>query len=120
MAPPGPLESQPLGEGSYFFSRLSQLSRAVESRINKRPVLSDLRESGSIEQDANLVLFLYRESLYSPMAPSEDGELIIAKQRSGPCGTIGLQISAASSRISDVELSQYGRGYANNGGGAPF
>jgi replicative DNA helicase len=96
---------------------LSQLNRSVESRINKRPMLSDLRESGSLEQDANLVLFLYRESLYSPMAPSEDGELIVAKQRSGPVGSIGLRITAQSSRISDVEMNDQGRGYQNNGGG---
>jgi len=68
---------------------LSQLSRNVESRINKRPILSDLRESGSIEQDADLVLMLYRDSYYnSTNLESNVAELIIAKHRNGPIGTI--------------------------------
>ena len=71
---------------------LSQLSRNVETRLNKRPILSDLRESGSIEQDADLVLMLYRDSYYSfSSLDSELAELIIAKQRNGPLGTIKLK-----------------------------
>ena len=71
---------------------LSQLSRNVETRINKRPILSDLRESGSIEQDADLVLMLYRDSYYnSTNINSELAEVIIAKQRNGPLGTIKLK-----------------------------
>jgi len=71
---------------------LSQLSRNVETRLNKRPILSDLRESGSIEQDADLVLMLYRDSYYSfNSIDSELAELIIAKQRNGPLGTIKLK-----------------------------
>jgi replicative DNA helicase len=73
---------------------LSQLSRNVENRINKRPVLSDLRESGSIEQDADLVLMLYRENYYNSMIEKNENittaELIIAKHRNGPLGTVEL------------------------------
>ncbi len=71
---------------------LSQLNRAVNSRANNRPVLSDLRESGAIEQDANMVIFIYRESYYNVEAasnePTEDVELIIAKGRSVGTGTV--------------------------------
>ena len=88
---------------------LSQLSRNVENRLNKRPILSDLRESGSIEQDADLVLMLYRDSYYNS-ADSEPEtkvidhtELIIAKQRNGPVGTINLQFD--SKQIKFVESS---------------
>ena len=73
---------------------LSQLSRNVETRLNKRPVLSDLRESGSIEQDADLVLMLYRENYYSMNKEKEEkmttAELIVAKHRNGPLGIIEL------------------------------
>lgn len=70
---------------------LSQLSRAPEARTNRRPMLSDLRESGSVEQDADIVMFLYRESLYTPTPDNEYlAELIISKQRNGPTGTIHL------------------------------
>ena len=73
---------------------LSQLSRGVESRENKRPMMSDLRESGSIEQDADIVLFLYRDDYHNKEAQTEDNnsivEVNIAKHRSGPTATLEL------------------------------
>lgn len=87
---------------------LSQLSRSAENRVNKRPILSDLRESGSIEQDADLVLMLYRDSYYNPNLTNKENnnvsELIIAKQRNGPIGTIKLKFDAKCTKFFNNDL----------------
>ena len=80
---------------------LSQLSRNVENRLNQKPILSDLRESGSIEQDADLVLMLYKNK--SSSQASQLTELIIAKQRNGPIGTIKLKFNEKQTKFSDFD-----------------
>ena len=80
---------------------LSQLSRGPESRTNKRPIMSDLRESGAIEQDADIVMMLYRESYYNPDYPTKETELIITKNRNGEVKTIKLDFRPEYTLFSD-------------------
>jgi len=82
---------------------LSQLSRGVESRTNKRPMLSDLRESGSIEQDADLVMMIYRDEYYNPETPDRGiTEVIITKHRNGPVGTCKLLFEPQFTRFRNL------------------
>lgn len=82
---------------------LAQLSRSVEQRVNKRPVMSDLRESGSIEQDADIIMFLYRDEYYNKDTDKKNIlEIDIAKQRNGPTGTIELYYDKERNKISDL------------------
>jgi replicative DNA helicase len=82
---------------------LSQLSRGVEARNNKRPMMSDLRESGSIEQDADLIMMLYRDAYYNPDTPDRDiTELIITKHRNGPTGVVKLVFDPALTKFKNL------------------
>ncbi|MMZ64697.1 Replicative DNA helicase [compost metagenome] len=83
---------------------LSQLSRGVEQRQDKRPMMSDLRESGSIEQDADIVAFLYRDDYYNQEAEKKNIiEIIIAKQRNGPVGTVELVFLKQFNKFANYE-----------------
>lgn len=82
----------------------SQLSRAVEQRADKRPMLSDLRESGAIEQDADIVMFIYRDEVYNPETPMKNiAEVIVSKHRHGPTGSIELYFEKELTRFMELE-----------------
>ena len=84
---------------------LSQLSRAVETRADHRPMLSDLRESGSIEQDADIVMFIYRDDKYDENSEKKGiAEIILAKHRNGPVGSVNLRFFERNARFADLEL----------------
>lgn len=87
---------------------LSQLSRAVEQRQDKKPMMSDLRESGSIEQDADIVMFIYRDEYYNPETTDRPGraDIIIAKQRNGPVGTVELGFLREFTKFVTLELQR--------------
>jgi replicative DNA helicase len=80
---------------------LAQLNRSVESRANKRPMMSDIRESGSVEQDADVIMFLYREAYYDKEVQNQTLEIIVSKNRNGPVATIPVNYNEHTGRIED-------------------
>lgn len=87
---------------------LSQLNRSVEQRPNKRPILSDLRESGALEQDADIVMLIYRDEYYNPDSDYKGtAEVIVAKQRNGPTDTVRLAFDRELTRFSDLDYGSF-------------
>ena len=91
---------------------LSQLNRSVEQRTDKKPVMSDLRESGAIEQDADLIIMIYRDEVYDPNTTRKGiADIIIAKQRNGPIGDVQLTFLGKYTKFENYAPESYGEGY---------